>query len=61
MQFHPGNGVSCGKDFTLFSVEEGVVVFEVIKRKKCVRFQAWMLLHVPAACELEWVHCVQYC
>eukprot|EP00892_Ulva_mutabilis_P003322 jgi/Ulvmu1/1361/UM011_0089.1 len=35
-KFHPGNGVGCGKDFTLFSVEEGVVVFEVIKRKKCV-------------------------
>lgn len=39
MQFHPGIGVSCGRDFTLFSVEEGVVVFETIKRKKCVRLR----------------------
>jgi hypothetical protein len=37
-QVHAGNGVSTGKDFTLFSVEEGVVVFETIKQKNCVRF-----------------------
>ena len=37
LQFHPGIGVGCGNDYTLYSLEQGVVVFEVIKRKKCVR------------------------
>jgi hypothetical protein len=36
VQFHAGNNVLCGKDYTLFSLHEGVVVFETIKRKKCV-------------------------
>ncbi|NOQ51859.1 MAG: 50S ribosomal protein L27 [Desulfuromonadaceae bacterium] len=27
--FHPGNNVGCGKDYTLFSLVDGVVKFEV--------------------------------
>ena len=26
--FHPGNNVGCGKDYTLFSLVDGVVTFE---------------------------------
>lgn len=26
-KFHPGNGVQMGRDFTIFSVKDGVVVF----------------------------------
>lgn len=27
-KFHPGNNVGCGKDYTLFSLVDGVVKFE---------------------------------
>ncbi|MCC8165753.1 MAG: 50S ribosomal protein L27 [Planctomycetes bacterium] len=32
-RFHPGQGVGQGKDFTLFALTEGVVKFEMTKRK----------------------------
>ena len=37
MQWNAGNNVREGGDFTLYSVDGGIVVFEKIKRKKCVR------------------------
>lgn len=36
VQFHAGNNVGTGKDFTLYSLQEGIVVFETIKRRSCV-------------------------
>jgi large subunit ribosomal protein L27 len=33
---HPGVGVSMGKDFTLFSVTDGIVAFKTLKGKKVV-------------------------
>jgi len=30
-QFHPGNNVGMGKDYTIFAVQEGYVVFEPIR------------------------------
>ena len=33
-KFYPGNGVSMGKDFTLFAVKEGVVRFKTLKGKQ---------------------------
>ncbi|MFP8966634.1 50S ribosomal protein L27 [Pokkaliibacter sp. CJK22405] len=33
-QFHPGENVGCGKDFTLFAKADGVVKFEVKGPKK---------------------------
>ena len=33
---HPGKGVSMGKDFTLFSLIEGIVKFKMLKGKKFV-------------------------
>jgi large subunit ribosomal protein L27 len=35
-KFHAGQGVLTGKDFTLFSVEEGIVNFKTLKGKKYV-------------------------
>jgi large subunit ribosomal protein L27 len=35
-KFNPGNGVSMGKDFTLFALEEGKVNFKTLKGKKIV-------------------------
>ena len=32
-RFHPGVGVGQGRDFTLFALEDGVVSFEMTKRK----------------------------
>lgn len=32
-KFHPGLNVGQGKDFTLFALSEGVVKFEMTKRK----------------------------
>lgn len=29
-KFHPGKNVGCGKDFTLFALQDGVVKFERI-------------------------------
>lgn len=31
-QFHPGNNVGCGKDYTLFATVDGVVKFEMKDR-----------------------------
>ena len=36
-KFHPGNGVSMGKDFTLFSLIDGTVNFITAKGKKLVQ------------------------
>lgn len=33
-QFHPGPGVGCGRDYTLFALEDGVVQFSVKGPKK---------------------------
>jgi large subunit ribosomal protein L27 len=33
---HPGKGVSMGKDFTIFSLIEGIVKFKMLKGKKFV-------------------------
>ncbi len=33
-KFYPGDGVSMGKDFTLFAVKEGVVRFKRLKGKQ---------------------------
>ena len=35
-KFHPGKGVSMGKDFTLFSLIEGTVGFKTLKGKTMV-------------------------
>jgi large subunit ribosomal protein L27 len=35
-KFNPGSGVSMGKDFTLFAIEEGKVHFKTLKGKKYV-------------------------
>jgi len=35
-KIHPGNGVSMGKDFTIFSLIAGVVKFKNLKGKKIV-------------------------
>ncbi len=32
-RFHPGAGVGQGRDFTLFALTDGVVKFEMTKRK----------------------------
>ena len=32
-KFHPGKNVGQGRDFTLFALSEGVVQFEMTKRK----------------------------
>jgi len=33
-QFHPGRNVGLGKDYTIFSLVEGVVKFERLDRKR---------------------------
>jgi len=33
-QFHPGNNVGCGKDYTLFAMTDGVVCFERLGRDR---------------------------
>jgi large subunit ribosomal protein L27 len=33
-RFHPGPGVGCGRDYTLFALEDGVVQFSVKGPKK---------------------------
>lgn len=35
-KFHPGNGTSMGKDFTIFAVAKGAVRFKVLKGKQYV-------------------------
>ncbi len=33
-QFHPGNNVGLGKDFTIFALIEGIVKFEPFNKKR---------------------------
>lgn len=35
-KFHAGQGVGCGKDFTLFALTEGIVVFKKTKYRKMI-------------------------
>jgi large subunit ribosomal protein L27 len=35
-KFNPGSGVSMGKDFTLFAIQEGTVNFKTLRGKKYV-------------------------
>ncbi|MBI2033107.1 MAG: 50S ribosomal protein L27 [Candidatus Levybacteria bacterium] len=35
-KFFPGNGVSMGKDFTLFALTDGIVNFKMLRGKKIV-------------------------
>ncbi|MEK7168671.1 MAG: 50S ribosomal protein L27 [Patescibacteria group bacterium] len=35
-KFHPGKNVSMGKDFTLFSLVEGIVKFKNLNSKKII-------------------------
>ena len=35
-KFHPGKNVSMGKDFTLFSLIEGIVKFKSLNSKKVI-------------------------
>ena len=37
MQWHPGNGVGMGKDFTLFAKQPGIVVYQASKYIRKVR------------------------
>lgn len=39
-KFHPGKGVSMGKDFTLFSLIDGIVNFRSLRGKKVVEVTA---------------------
>jgi len=34
--YHPGKNVGCGKDFTLFALTDGVVVFRKTKSERTV-------------------------
>lgn len=38
-QFHPGSGVGVGRDWTLFALKEGTVVF----KKKQGRQEVWVI------------------
>ncbi len=31
-KFHPGQGVGCGKDYTLFALQDGIVTFQSRRR-----------------------------
>jgi large subunit ribosomal protein L27 len=35
-KFNPGVGVSMGRDFTLFAIQEGIVTFKKLRGKKYV-------------------------
>jgi len=35
-QYHPGNGVSIGKDYTLFALVDGTVQFKTLRGKRIV-------------------------
>jgi len=35
-KFHPGNGVSMGNDYTLFSLMDGIVKFKNLKGRKYI-------------------------
>ncbi len=38
-KFFPGDGVSMGKDFTLFAVKTGLVFFKTLRGKKVVEIR----------------------
>ena len=35
-KFNAGNGVSTGRDFTLFALQEGIIKFKTLKGKKYI-------------------------
>ena len=35
-QFHPGIGVSMGKDYTIFAISDGTVQFKIARGKKII-------------------------
>ncbi len=35
-KFHPGKGVSMGKDFTLFAIDSGIVQFRNLRSRKYI-------------------------
>ncbi len=39
-KFHAGKGVSMGKDFTLFSIIDGIVNFKTLRGKKYIEVSA---------------------
>ena len=39
-KFHPGKNVGCGRDFTLFALKDGVVLFNKRQRKVSIVEQA---------------------
>ncbi len=39
-KFHPGKNVGCGRDFTLFALKDGMVLFNKRQRKVSVVEQA---------------------
>ena len=39
-KFHPGTNVGCGRDFTLFALKDGMVLFNKRQRKVSVVEQA---------------------
>ena len=49
VQWHPGNGVGMGKDYTLFAKQPGIVVYQASKYIRKVGLQqlhTWVLDHV---------------
>jgi hypothetical protein len=53
LQFHPGAGVGQGKDYTLFALSEGVVVFKANARVKtvCATSMAALFAIGPSLCK----------
>ena len=39
-RFHPGKGLGCGKDYTLFALQDGVVQFQTRRRVSVVAAEA---------------------
>ncbi len=35
-KFHPGKGVSMGKDYTIYAITEGTIAFRTLRGKKLV-------------------------
>ncbi len=35
-KFHPGNGTSMGKDYTIYALQEGTVLFKTNRGKKVI-------------------------
>ncbi len=47
LQYHPGDGVGLGKDFTLYALESGIVMFKKSKYVRRVRIMLSRLLACP--------------